>query len=84
MCLIFKLITIVFICCGSVDKLIANFTNFVRFYFQLASDLTHVLIQGDFLCVNVSNDNTIMYKIKVECPTLWSTQRQIRPFFHMY
>ena len=22
--------------------------------------------------------------IKVECPTLWSTQRQIRPFFHMY
>ena len=22
--------------------------------------------------------------VKVECPTLWSTQRQIRPFFHMY
>ena len=22
--------------------------------------------------------------IKVECPTVWSTQRQIRPFLHMY
>ena len=24
------------------------------------------------------------FTIKVECPTLWSTQRQIRPFLHMY
>ena len=23
-------------------------------------------------------------KFKVECPTVWSTQRQIRPFLHMY
>ena len=22
--------------------------------------------------------------VKVECPTVWSTQRQIRPFLHMY
>ena len=22
--------------------------------------------------------------LKVECPTVWSTQRQIRPFLHMY
>ena len=28
--------------------------------------------------------NSIYHLLKVECPTVWSTQRQIRPFLHMY
>ena len=40
----------------------------------------NIVIAGDFN-INLLEIND---KVKVECPTVWSTQRQIRPFLHMH
>ena len=42
------------------------------------------LLFDSHIATTVNKCQGILSIIKVECPTVWSTQRQIRPFLHMY
>ena len=41
-------------------------------------------VRNKHMSIKIVTFNRYKHKIKVECPTVWSTQRQIRPFLHMY
>ena len=54
----------------------------------LANDKLNIKLFRSWICiVDYIAVHTPMFDMdtfKVECPTVWSTQRQIRPFLHMY